>query len=163
MIRPARPGDVPIIASLVRELARYERLEREVSMAEEDLAAHLFGSRRYAEVLIAEDAGPAVGFALFFHNFSTFVGKPGIYLEDLFVLPAHRRRGWGRALLTEVARLAVERRCGRFEWAVLRWNEPAIAFYRSLGATVMDEWQTFRVTGAALDRLANESPTPLRA
>ena len=163
MIRAARPEDVPTIANLVRELARYEHLEHEVSMTERDLAAHLFGSPRYAEVLMAEEATSVVGFALFFHNYSTFLGRPGIHLEDLFVLPAHRRRGWGRALLGEVARIAVERRCGRFEWAVLRWNEPAIAFYRSLGASGMDEWQTFRVAGAALDRLSKERPALLCA
>jgi GNAT superfamily N-acetyltransferase len=156
MIRPARSEDVPTIANLIRELARYERLEHEVSMTESDLAAHLFGSPQYAEVLLAEDAGSVVGFALFFHNYSTFLGKPGIYLEDLFVVPEHRRRGWGRALLVAVARVAVERRCGRFEWAALRWNEPAIAFYRALGAIVLDEWQTFRVTADALPRLAKD-------
>ena len=154
MIRPARLEDVPFIADLVRQLARYERLEQEVSMSARDLAVHLFGSPRYAEVLVAEDRGSLVGFALFFHSYSTFLGKPGIYLEDLFVVPDRRRQGWGRALLSAVARVAVERNCGRFEWSALRWNEPAIAFYRALGATIMQEWQTFRVTGDALARLA---------
>jgi GNAT superfamily N-acetyltransferase len=156
MIRPARSEDVPIIASLVRQLAHFERLDHQVSMTEADLATHLFGSPRYAEVLLAEDAGTVVGFALFFHNYSTFLGRPGIYLEDLFVLPEHRRRGWGRALLGAVARVAVERRCGRFEWAALRWNEPATLFYRALGAVVMDEWQSFRITADALTSLATE-------
>jgi GNAT superfamily N-acetyltransferase len=154
MIRPARPEDLSTIADLVVQLARYERLEHQVSMTPSDLGAHLFGSPRYAEVLLAEETGSAVGFALFFHNYSTFLGRPGIYLEDLFVLPGHRRRGWGRALLAAVANVAVERGCGRFEWAVLRWNEPAIAFYRTLGAIGLEEWQTFRVTGQALTRLA---------
>jgi GNAT superfamily N-acetyltransferase len=156
MIRPARLEDVPTIADLVHQLARYERLEHEVSMTASDLATHLFGSPRYAEVLLAEEAGSVVGFALFFHNYSTFLGRPGIYLEDLFVLPAHRRSGWGRALLRAVARVARERGCGRFEWSVLRWNEPAIAFYRALGAMAMEEWQTFRLTGDALARLAGD-------
>ena len=154
MIRPAHPEDLSTIADLIVKLARYERLEHEVSMRPSDLAAHLFGSPRYAEVLLAEDRDSVVGFALFFHNYSTFLGRPGIYLEDLFVLPDHRRRGWGRALLAAVARVAVERGCGRFEWAVLHWNEPAIAFYRALGAIRLEEWQTFRMTGLALTRLA---------
>jgi GNAT superfamily N-acetyltransferase len=154
MIRPARPDDVPTIANLVRQLARYERLEHEVCLTESDLAAHLFGTPRHAEVLLAEDDGPVVGFALFFPNYSTFLARPGLYLEDLFVLPEHRRRGWGRALLVAVARVAVERGCGRFEWAVLQWNEPAIAFYRALGAVLMDVWRFCRVTGDALGRLA---------
>jgi GNAT superfamily N-acetyltransferase len=170
MIRPARPEDVPTIASLIRQLARYERLEHEVALTEGDLSAHLFGAPQSAcssaakertknwgnvEVLLAEDAGTVVGFALFFPNYSTFLGRPGLYLEDLFILPEHRRRGWGRALLVAVARIAVERGCGRFEWAALQWNEPAIEFYRALGAQRMDEWRTFRVTGEALGKLAS--------
>jgi GNAT superfamily N-acetyltransferase len=158
MIRPARPDDVPTIADLIRQLARYEHLEHEVALTEHDLAAHLFGARRHAEVLLAEDAGAVVGFALFFHNYSTFLARPGLYLEDLFVLPEHRRRGWGRGLLVAVARIAVERGCGRFEWAVLHWNEPAIAFYRAIGAVLMDEWRIFRVTGDALSKLAAGGP-----
>jgi GNAT superfamily N-acetyltransferase len=154
MIRPARPEDVPTIAKLIRELARYERLEHEVTLNEDDLAAHLFGARRHAEVLLAEDAGTVAGFALFFPNYSTFLARPGLYLEDLFVVPEHRRRGWGRALLVAVARMAVERGCGRFEWAALEWNESAIAFYRALGAQRMDEWRNFRITGEALAKLA---------
>ncbi|HEY4014677.1 MAG TPA: GNAT family N-acetyltransferase [Polyangiaceae bacterium] len=154
MIRPAHPSDVPIIAELIRQLARYERLEHEVVGTEDDLRRHLFGERAFAEVRLAEDAGRTVGFALFFHNYSTFLARPGIYLEDLFVLPEYRRRGFGRALLSAVARLAVERGCGRFEWSVLDWNEPAIAFYRALGATVMDPWRILRTTGRALTDLA---------
>jgi GNAT superfamily N-acetyltransferase len=154
MIRPARPDDVPTIHRLVRELARYEKLEHEVTGAEADLYVHLFGPYPRAEVLVAEDACEVVAFALFFHNYSTFLCKPGLYLEDLFVLPPHRRRGHGRALLLALARLAVERGCGRFEWSALAWNEPAIAFYQSLGAELMSEWRIFRVTGAALEHLA---------
>jgi GNAT superfamily N-acetyltransferase len=156
-VRPASPADVPAIFSLVQALARYEKLEHEVSATEGDFAAHLFGAHPYAEALVAEEpaGGPVVGFALYFHNFSTFLGKPGIYLEDLFVLPAHRRRGHGRALLSALARVAVERRCGRLEWSVLNWNEPAIRFYESLGARKLDEWSIFRMTGAAIERLAS--------
>ena len=154
MIRPARPDDVPTIADLIRQLARYERLGHEVALTEQDLAAHLFGTRRHAEVLLAEDAGTVVGFALFFHNYSTFLARPGLYLEDLFVVPEHRRRGWGRALLVAAARIAIERGCGRFEWTVLHWNEPAILFYRELGATLMEDWRILRVTGDALTKLA---------
>lgn len=154
MIRPAVVADVAVLHALIVELARYEKLAHEVSASEDDLAAHLFGARPYAEALVAEESGQALGFALFFHNFSTFLGRPGLYLEDLFVLPDHRRKGHGRALLREVARLAVERGCGRLEWAVLSWNEPAIAFYRALGARRLDEWGTFRLTGDAMARLA---------
>jgi GNAT superfamily N-acetyltransferase len=154
MIRPARPEDVPTVITLIRALARYERLEHEVVGRASDLHEHLFGPRPRAEVLLAEDGGAAVAFALFFHNYSTFLCKPGLYLEDLFVLPEHRRKGWGKALLVALARLAVERGCGRFEWAVLDWNEPAIAFYRSLGAQLQVDWRIFRVTGDALHGLA---------
>lgn len=153
MIRPARPEDVPSIAAFIRELAEYERLSQEVTLKEGDLKEHLFGKRRYAEVLIAEENGAAVGFALFMHNYSTFLARPGIYLEDLFVRPAHRGKGYGKALLQELARIAVERGCGRFEWAVLDWNAPAIQFYESLGATPMDEWTVFRLAGDALLKL----------
>ena len=159
MIRPARPEDVPTIASFVHELAEYERLSKEVTLKEEDLKEHLFGGRRYAEVLIAEEEGAAVGFALFMHNYSTFLARPGIYLEDLFVRPAHRGKGYGRALLQELARIALERGCGRFEWAVLDWNAPAIEFYKSLGATMMGEWTVFRVAGDALLRLGRSRLT----
>jgi GNAT superfamily N-acetyltransferase len=165
-VRAATPADVPSIFSLVLALARYEKLEHEVSATEADLAAHFFGDRPYAEALVAHPAAaeqeeshaPAVGFALYFHNYSTFLGRPGIYLEDLFVLPEHRRRGHGRALFAALARVAVERRCGRLEWAVLNWNEPAIAFYRSLGARRLDEWSTFRMTGEAIANLAGSDP-----
>jgi GNAT superfamily N-acetyltransferase len=158
MIRAATPSDVPAIFALIGELARYEKLEQQNVGTPERLREHLFGAPRYCEALVAEsgesdDAGRVVGFALFFHNYSTFLTQPGIYLEDLFVLPSERRRGHGRELLRAVARLAIERGCGRFEWSVLHWNEPAIAFYKSLGAQPMDEWGIFRLTGPALQRL----------
>jgi GNAT superfamily N-acetyltransferase len=125
---------------------------------EQQLGEHLFGARRYCEALVAEEGAPGarvvVGFALFFHNYSTFLAQPGMYLEDLFVLPDARRRGHGRDLLKAVARIAVERRCGRFEWAVLNWNEPAICFYKALGAKPLDEWGLFRISGEALETLA---------
>lgn len=154
MIRAATPKDVPTIATFIRDLAEYERLSHEVTLNEENLREHLFGTRPFAEVLIAEEEGSPVGFALFMHNYSTFLARPGIYLEDLFVRPAHRGRGHGKALLEALARIAVERGCGRFEWAVLDWNTPAIDFYRSLGAQAMHDWTIFRVTGPALRRLA---------
>lgn len=154
MIRPATPADVPAIASLIRALAEYEKLAHAVTLAEADLHAHLFGATRYAEVLIAEEAGAVVGFALFFHNYSTFRAKPGIYLEDLFVIPEARGQGHGKELLKALAKLAVERGCARVEWSVLNWNEPSIAFYRSLGAAPMDEWAVYRLTGEALAKLA---------
>lgn len=145
---------MPAIAALIRGLAEYEKLEREVVMTEELLTANLFGERAYAETVLAEEPErTAVGFALFFHNFSTFLGRPGIYLEDLFVLPAFRGRGIGKALLAHLARLAVERGCGRLEWAVLDWNRPAIGFYESLGARPNSEWTVYRLTGEALARL----------
>lgn len=159
MIRPATPDDLPTIVALTRALAEYERLAHEVVLDEARLREHLFGPRPFAEVLIAEDAGRAVGFALFFHNYSTFLGRPGIYLEDLFVLPEARGHGHGKALLRALARLAVDRGCGRLEWAVLDWNEPAIGFYKSLGAVPMHEWTVFRVTGDELGRLSGE-PRP---
>ena len=154
MIRDATPDDVPVIAELIRGLAEYERLADEVVLDEEELRSHLFGPRRYADVILAEDEGAVVGFALFFHNYSTFLGKPGIYLEDLFVRPEHRGAGHGKALLSHLARVAVERGCGRLEWSVLDWNEPTIAFYRSLGARAMDEWTVQRLDGDALRALA---------
>ncbi len=154
-IREAVEADVPLVASLIRELAEYERLLDEVTMTEERLRTSLFGGRPYAEVAIAEDAaGEPLGFALFFHNFSTFLGQPGIYLEDLFVRPAYRGAGVGRALLEHLARLAAERGCGRLEWAVLDWNEPAIGFYERLGARPNDAWTVYRLSGEALTRLA---------
>ena len=154
MIRPATPNDVPTIARLIRALAEYEKLAEKVSLKESELRQHLFGSRRYAEVLLAEDAGRVVGFALFFHNYSTFLGKPGIYLEDLFVEPAHRGKGFGKGLLVALAKLAVERDCGRIEWSVLNWNEPSIQFYLRLDAERMDEWTVYRLSGEPLSRLA---------
>ena len=157
-IRPASREDVPLVLGFIRELARYERLEHEVSASEAELHEALFGDRRYAEVVFACDGGEPVGFALFFHNFSTFKGRPGIYLEDLFVRPAARGRGIGKRLLAYLARVAVERRSARLEWAVLDWNEPSIGFYRSLGAVPMDEWTTFRLTGDALALLAGNAP-----
>ncbi|MCS6863459.1 MAG: GNAT family N-acetyltransferase [Gemmataceae bacterium] len=154
MIRAATPADVPAIAALIRQLAEYERLTHTVVFTETDLHQHLFGERPYAEVLVAEEVGAIVGFALFFHNYSTFRGKPGIYLEDLFVIPAARGRGYGKALLRAIAQLAVERGCARVEWSVLNWNAPAIAFYQSLGAEPLTEWTVYRLTDTALDRLA---------
>jgi GNAT superfamily N-acetyltransferase len=153
-IRPATEDDVPIILSLIRELAEYERLSHEVVATEDLLRESLFGERRGAEVLIACCKGAPAGFALFFHSFSTFLGRPGIYLEDLYVKPEFRGRGIGRALLTHLARLAKERGCGRLEWAVLDWNEPAIKLYKSIIAVPMDEWTVYRVTGEALETLA---------
>jgi GNAT superfamily N-acetyltransferase len=157
-IRIGRPEDVPTIFALIQGLAEYERLSHEVVGTEELLREHLFGERPYCEVLLAEADGMAVGFALFFHNYSTFLTRPGIYLEDLFVLPDERGRGYGKALLTALGRLAVERQCGRLEWSVLNWNEPSIQFYKSLGAEAKDEWVINRVTGQALQRLAELGP-----
>jgi GNAT superfamily N-acetyltransferase len=155
VIRIATADDVPVILELIRGLAEYEKLAHEVVATEADLRRTLFGNRTVAEVLIAEVDDAPAGFALFFHNYSTFLGRPGIYLEDLFVRPAARGRGLGRALMIALAKLAVERGCGRFEWAVLDWNVDAIRFYRSLGAVGLDAWRVQRVTGDALVRLAN--------
>ena len=152
-IRPATPADLPLICALIRELAEYEHLAHEVRFEEAAMGAYLFGARPMAEVLIAELEGVGVGFALFFHNFSTFEGRPGIYLEDLFVRPEARRHGLGKALLRALAALAVERGCARLEWWVLDWNAPSIAFYQSLGARPMDEWKVMRVDGVALVQL----------
>lgn len=154
MIRPAVPDDVPEILRLIRELAEYERALHEVKATEEQLHAMLFGDDPRAHVLIAEHEGRAAGFAVWFLTFSTWNGTHGIYLEDLFVDPAVRGHGYGRALLTELARIADERGYERVEWAVLDWNEPAIGFYRSLGARPQDEWTTYRLTGDALAKLA---------
>jgi GNAT superfamily N-acetyltransferase len=153
MIRPAVPADLPTIAQLIRELADYEKLSHAVDFDEGELARHLFGPRPYAQALIAEEDGLAVGFALFFHSFSTFHGKPGLYLEDLFVRPAHRGKGHGKALLCALARIAQERGCGRLEWAVLDWNQPAIDFYESLGAKPLSDWIVYRLTGEALEKI----------
>ena len=156
-IRPGQLEDVPLIAELIRGLARYEKLEHEVVMTEEKLTDSLFGDRRYAETLIAEEEdGKPVGFALFFHNYSTFLAQPGIYLEDLFVLPEHRGGGAGRALLGRLAQLVVERGCGRLEWAVLNWNKDAIRFYERLGARPNSEWTVYRLTGDPLRALAGQ-------
>jgi GNAT superfamily N-acetyltransferase len=154
-IRPATEQDVPLIASFVRQLAEYERLSHEAVMTDDMLRESLFGARRYAEVLLGYAGDQPVAFALFFHNFSTFLGRPGLYLEDLFVITEKRCKGYGRALLVELAKIACERKCGRFEWSVLDWNEPAIEFYKNLGATPMEEWTVYRVTGESLERLAN--------
>jgi GNAT superfamily N-acetyltransferase len=156
VIRSGERGDVPVIAHLIRELARFEKLEHEVSMTEEILSKNLFGTDHYAETLIAEEAGNPIGFALFFHTFSTFLGKPGLYLEDLFVVPEQRGSGVGRALLRELARIALERDCGRLEWAVLNWNRDAIRFYERLGATPNSEWTVYRLAGEALTALGRE-------
>jgi GNAT superfamily N-acetyltransferase len=153
-IRSATEEDVPLIHDFIGALARYEHLEHEIVATHEGLRKTLFGERRYAEVVFACLDGNPVGFALFFHNYSTFLGKPGIYLEDLFVRPELRGRGIGKRLLVWLARTAVERDCGRLEWAVLDWNEPSINFYRSLGAVSKSEWQIFRLTGDPLQALA---------
>jgi GNAT superfamily N-acetyltransferase len=153
-IRPATPPDVPAIHAMIAALAEFERLTHLCVATEADLAAALFAARPAAEVLLAECDGQPAGFALFFHNYSTFVGRRGLWLEDLFVLPAYRRRGCAQALLRTLAAIAVERGCGRFEWAVLDWNAGAIDFYRGLGATVLPDWRIVRVVGPALAALA---------
>jgi GNAT superfamily N-acetyltransferase len=156
-IRFATEADVPLITRFIRELADYEQLAHEVVATEEKVRETVFGERHHAEVLIAEANGDAAGFALFFHNYSTFLARPGIYLEDLYVRPELRGKGYGKALLARLAALARERNCGRFEWAVLNWNESAIRFYESLGALPMNHWTVYRVTGDALDQLADQS------
>lgn len=156
-IREARPEDVPAIAAMIRALADYEKLAHACVSTEQDLQRALFGSDRAAEVLIATAGGVPAGFALFFHTFSTFLARRGLWLEDLFVYPEQRGRGIGRAMLLRLAAIAAARGCGRFEWAVLDWNTPAIRFYERMGATVMPDWRIVRVTGAALDRLAGSS------
>ena len=154
-IRRATIDDVPVILELIRALAIYERAPNEVTATEETLAEILFGKKPAAEVLLTFENKTAVGFAVFFHNFSTWLGRPGLYLEDLFVKPEHRGKGYGRALLIHLAKIARERNCGRFEWAVLDWNEPAIQFYRKLGAKPMDEWTVFRLTRDGIAKLAD--------
>ena len=156
-LRFATEADVDLIFDFIRALADYEKMAHEVVADPETLSASLFGERRYAEVVLAEFQGRPAGFALFFHNFSTFLGKPGLYLEDLFVEPELRGRGIGRELLACLARIAVERGCGRLEWWVLDWNEPAIGFYEKLGARAMDEWTVFRLAGDALSEVAGRS------
>ena len=159
-IANAAPTDVPLILALIRELAEYERMADQVRATEVDIGRALFGERPCAEAVIARIGDEAVGFALFFQSFSTFVGRPGLYLEDLYVRPAHRGRGIGRRLLAHLAHLAVERDCGRFEWSVLDWNEPAITAYRRAGAVPMDEWTVYRLTGEPLRILAAEAGRP---
>jgi GNAT superfamily N-acetyltransferase len=153
-IERATPADVPVVLDLIRALAEYERLSADVVATEEGLRESLFGSRPAIEVVLARVGSQAVGFAVWFQNFSTFLGRPGLYLEDLFVLPERRGRGIGRALLAHLARVAVERGYGRMEWSVLDWNETAIRFYKGLGARAMDEWTVYRLTGEALRRAA---------
>ena len=153
-IRSARVEDVPIILQLIRDLATYERAPNEVTATEEQLVDVLFGKRPAAEVLLAFEKDKPVGFAVFFHNFSTWLGRPGLYLEDLFVKPEKRGKGYGRALLVDLAKIARDRGCGRMEWAVLNWNEPAIKFYRTLGAMPLDEWTVYRLTRDGIARLA---------
>ena len=149
-IRHAGREDVALILDFIRQLAEYERLSHEVVATEETLQETLFGDTPYARVIIAEHEGTPVGYALYFHNFSTFTGRPGIYLEDLFVIPQYRGRGFGKCLLAYIAALAVEKNCTRVEWSVLDWNEPSIQFYRSIGAVPMDEWTVQRLHGEAL-------------
>ncbi len=156
MLRPAVEVDLDTIIELIHALAEYEREPESVRLDRETLRSHLFGAHPYAEVLLAETTeGQSAGFALFFHNFSTWEGKPGIHLEDLFVRPEFRGHGFGKALLVELSRLAVQRGCARLEWAVLDWNEPSIQFYKALGAVPLDEWTTYRVSGDALAKLAS--------
>ena len=156
-IRTASESDLPLILTFIRDLAIYEKLEHKVVATDEKLRATLFGNPRFAEVLIAEEDETPVGFALFFHNYSTFAGRPGIYLEDLYVRPAARGKGVGRALLAHLADLALARGCARLEWAVLDWNRAAIAFYESLGARAMDEWTVYRLSGETLRRASARS------
>jgi len=158
-IRPACAADVPIILQLIRDLATYERAPSEVTATEEQLVDVLFGEKPAAEVLLAFENETPAGFAVFFHNFSTWLGRPGLYLEDLFVKPEKRGKGYGRALLVDLAKIAYERGCGRMEWAVLDWNESAIRFYHSLGAKPMDEWTVFRLTRDGIARLAQSEST----
>lgn len=155
-IRPATSSDVTTVAFLIRALSQYEKLEHDVTMTEDRLRASMFGPRPYAEAALAEEDGNAVGFALFFHNYSTFLAQPGLYLEDLYVLESHRGKGVGKALLVHLAKIAVERNCGRMEWAVLDWNVDAIGFYEKLGAKPNSEWTVYRLAGDSLNRLAGQ-------
>jgi ribosomal protein S18 acetylase RimI-like enzyme len=156
-IRPARIGDVALILRFIKELAAYENAEQEVVATEVSLRASLFGERRHAHALICSVAGVEAGFAVYFFNYSTWQARHGLYLEDLYVSPAYRNAGAGKAMLQHLARIAVKEGCGRFEWSVLDWNEPAIAFYRSIGAAAMDEWVRYRLAGAALAKFAGEA------
>jgi GNAT superfamily N-acetyltransferase len=153
-IRPATEADIPVVLAFIRGLAEYEQLSHLVTATEETLRDALFGAQPGAEILLAFEAVTPVGFAVFFHNFSTFLGRRGLWLEDIYIDPAFRRRGYGRALLLHVARIAHKRGCGRFEWSALDWNTPAIDFYKGLGAVPLDDWTIFRATGAALDKMA---------
>jgi len=157
VIRPAAEEDVPLILGFIKKLAEYERLFHEMVATEEMLRETLFGEKKTAEVIIGEYRQSSVGFAIYFHNYSTFLGKPGIYIEDLYVNEKHRGHGFGFAMFLYIARLAKDRKCGRLEWAVLDWNEPAIQFYRKLGAVAMSDWTVYRLTGAALESLGNTS------
>ena len=157
-IRAATAADVPIILELIRALATYERAPNDVTATEDGLSKVLFGEKPAAEVLLAFENEMAVGFAVFFHNFSTWLGRPGLYLEDLFVRPEDRGKGYGRALLIHLAKIARDRGCGRMEWAVLDWNEPAIQFYRKLGAKPMDDWTVFRLKRDGIAKLADAAP-----
>jgi GNAT superfamily N-acetyltransferase len=159
-LRPATPADLPAVVGLITELAVFEKLEHLVVVTPESLQPHLFGPRPVAECVVGEVDGRVVAFALFFSNFSTFLGKPGLYLEDLYVQPAFRGTGLGKALLSHLGALAVARGCGRFEWSVLDWNQRAIDFYEAMGATVMPDWRICRVTGDALQRFAAVAPAP---
>jgi len=156
VIRKAKQTDVSLILSMIKELAEYEKLSKEVIANEKMFKENLFGKRKFAEVFIAEYNGEDAGFALFFHNFSTFVGKPGIHLEDIFVRPHLRSKGIGKALLLEIVKLAKKRGCGRIEWAVLDWNEPSINFYKKLGAVPMNDWTVFRLTEEQIDKLSDQ-------
>jgi GNAT superfamily N-acetyltransferase len=156
-LRLAQPDDCDALFYLIKALAEYENLSDKVSGNSQLLKEHLFGSPKYAEAIIAELNHQAVGFALFFHNYSTFMTKPGIYLEDIFVLPEYRRQGIGKALLSRVAQVALERDCGRIEWSVLDWNEPAQNFYRLMGAAILDDWRICRVRGEGIAQLASKS------
>ena len=161
-IAPATRADLPAIVEMIHGLADFERLEHLCIASEDDIERALFVERALVEVVLAWEGDQTAGFALFFHNFSTFLGRRGLYLEDLFVRPAFRRRGYGRALLVHLARLAVERGCGRFEWTVLDWNAPAIGFYQQLGAQVLSDWRITRVTGSALSSLAAQPLLPAK-
>jgi GNAT superfamily N-acetyltransferase len=156
-IVPATRSDIPLILALIKELGEYERLAHEVVATEEILAETLFGDRPYAEVIIAFYDNEPVGYALYFHSFSTFLGRPGLYLEDVYVRPSLRGKGIGKALLATLAQIAIDRKCGRLEWAVLNWNEAAIGFYKSLGAKPMDAWTVYRMADEPLAQLASSS------
>ncbi len=155
ILRLAQPDDCKDLFNLIKALAEYEKLSHAVTGNTLSLKEHLFGPNKYAEAILAENDGKAIGFALFFHNYSTFLTKPGIYLEDIFVLPEYRQQGIGKALLKKVAQIATDRDCGRLEWSVLDWNEPAITFYRRMGASLLDEWKICRLTGEAFFQLGN--------